>query len=248
MILAIDTATRTASIALYDETGVIGEATWRARENHTTSLMPQLLRLLEMSATSIDRVEVLAVAIGPGSFTGLRIGLSVAKGIALARGLPIVALPTLDGLAQAFAQQLLPIWAVLDAGRGKYAAGRYAVRRDHAKRVGDYVVGDAEQLANAISAETPGEATEPEAGEKISHPEQGHVRVCGEVDATLRSTLLARLRARVVLTDPANSTRRAAYLAELAWQRWQTNRVNDPDTLAPYYIPTASLPQATGHD
>ncbi len=246
MLLAIDTATRTASVALYNETGTIGEATWRTRENHTTSLMPQLIRLLEMSGTTIGMVEVVAVAIGPGSFTGLRIGLSAAKGLALARGLPIVGVPTLDGLAQAFAQQTQPIWAVLDAGRGKYAAARYVVRKDHAKRTGDYVVGNADHLASALLAKVPVEETEPDDGGQLTPPPRGRVLVCGEVDANLRSTLLARLRARVILGDSAGSTRRASYLAELAWQRWQTNQINDVDTLVPYYIPTASLPQATG--
>lgn len=245
MLLAIDTATRTASVALYDETGIIGEATWRARENHTTSLMPQLLRLMAMSGTRIEKVEVVAVAIGPGSFTGLRIGLSMAKGLALARGLPVVGVPTLDGLAQAFAQQSLPVWAVLEAGRGKFAAGRYGVRRGHVKRLGEYTVGDAEFLANSIGAALEGESTETEGSRKTARQKVGGALVCGEVDATLRSTLIARLQDRVVLATAANSTRRAAYLGEIAWQRWQTNRMNDIGTLTPYYIPTPSMPQTT---
>jgi tRNA threonylcarbamoyladenosine biosynthesis protein TsaB len=244
MLLAIDTATRTASVALYDETGIIGEATWRARENHTTSLMPQLARLMALSGTRIERVQVVAVAIGPGSFTGLRIGLSVAKGLALARGLPVIGIPTLDGLAQAFAQQSLPIWAVLEAGRGKYATARFTVRRGNAKRAGDYTVGDAEYLANVISTIVEGDAGAPDAGKKATRLKAGSALVCGEVDATLRSTLIARMQDRVVMATAANGTRRAAYMGELAWQRWQTNRMNDLGTLTPYYIPTASLPQS----
>lgn len=244
MLLAIDTATRTASIALYDETGILGEATWRARENHTTSLMPQMVRLMNMSGTRIERVQAVAVAIGPGSFTGLRIGLSVAKGLALARGLPVIGVPTLDGLAQAFAQQPLPVWAVLEAGRGKYAAARFAIKRGAAKRVGDYVVADAEHLTSEIALRVEGDGPDGDGAKKVVRQKSSGVLVCGEVDATLRSTLLARLQERVVLATAANSTRRAAYLGELAWQRWQTNRMNDLRTLTPYYIPTASMPQA----
>jgi tRNA threonylcarbamoyladenosine biosynthesis protein TsaB len=246
MLLAIDTATRTASVALYDETGIMGEATWRARENHTTSLMPELQRLMALSGTRIERVQVVAVAIGPGSFTGLRIGLSLAKGLALARGVPVIGIPTLDGLAQAFAQHSMPIWAVLEAGRGKYATARFTVRRGHAKRVGDYTVGDAETLAHVISTSVEGESVDSDSAKRPARQKQGSALVCGEVDATLRSTLLARLQERVVLATAANSTRRAAYLGELAWQRWQTNRLSDLGTLTPYYIPTASLPQTTG--
>lgn len=244
MLLAIDTATRTASVALYDETGIIGEATWRALENHTTSLMPQMVRLMAMSGTRMERVQVVAVAIGPGSFTGLRIGLSVAKGLALARGLPVIGVPTLDGLAQAFAQQALPVWAVLEAGRGKFAAAEFTIKRGSAKRVGDYIVADAEHLAAEIARKAEGEGTQANGARKgVRHKSSG-VLVCGEVDATLHSTLLARMQERVVLATAANSTRRAAYLGELAWQRWQTNRMNDLRTLTPYYIPTASLPQS----
>lgn len=243
MLLAIDTATRTASVALYDETGIIAEATWRARENHTTSLMPQMLRLMAMSGTRMERVQVVAVAIGPGSFTGLRIGLSVAKGLALARGLPVVGVPTLDGLAQAFAQQPLPIWAVLEAGRGKYAAARFSVKKGRAKRAGDYIVGDAENLANLISVKGEEAPAEGEPAKRGGRTKASGAFVCGEVDATLRSTLIARLQEKVVLATAANSTRRAAYLGELAWQRWQTNRMNDLNSLTPYYIPTASMPQ-----
>ncbi len=228
MLLAIDTATRSASIALYNETGVIGEATWRARENHTTSLMPELLRLMRVSGVTAETVGAVAVATGPGSFTGLRIGLSLAKGFALARGLPIIGIPTLDGAAQVFAQQPLPICALLEAGRGRYAAAIYLPRATHPERQGEYVIGDVANLAKSLLAEN-----------------SARIMVCGEVDAHLRSTLLARLPGKIELANPAHNVRRAAFLAELAWQRWQTNELSDLDTLTPYYIPTASLPQAT---
>jgi tRNA threonylcarbamoyladenosine biosynthesis protein TsaB len=237
MLLAIDTATRTASVALFDEQGVCGEATWRARENHTTSLMPEVTRLMRLGGVTTEALDAVAVATGPGSFTGLRIGLSLAKGLALARGLPLIGIPTLDGLAQAFAQQPLPLWALIEAGRGRYVSGYYHPRGSQVERTGDYVIGRAEALIVNIGARldqsTDGVAT-------------ARVLVCGEVDANLRATLLAQLPGRVVLANPAASVRRAGYLAELAWQRWQTNQVSALDTLAPYYIPTASLPQTTG--
>ena len=83
MLLAIDTATRTASVALFDERGVVGETTWHPRENHTRSLIPEVIRLLELCGGRIGEVNVVGAATGPGSFTGLRIGLSAAKGLAL---------------------------------------------------------------------------------------------------------------------------------------------------------------------
>ena len=78
------------------------------------------------------------VSLGPGSFTGLRIGLSVAKGLALARQVPIVGIPTLDVVAQPHMTQPLPIWAILQAGRGRICAAQYARRKGRWRRRGDY--------------------------------------------------------------------------------------------------------------
>jgi tRNA threonylcarbamoyladenosine biosynthesis protein TsaB len=247
MLLAIDTATRTASVALFDQTGVIGEATWRAHENHTTSLMPQIVQLMRASGVQMSNVRAVGVATGPGSFTGLRIGLSAAKGLAFGMGLPLVGIPTLDALAHAFShvqsfmRRTLPIWAIVQAGRGRYSAARYFVRHSRAAREGDYLVGDAEYLAGQIAA-----SSEDLAASKNSRGSSHTVRrawVCGEVDENLKSTLLVRLNERVLIASPSANVRRAAYLAELAWARYQTNNVDSVETLAPYYIPTTSLPQ-----
>ncbi len=232
MLLAIDTATRTASIALFDEKGVFGEASWRARENHTTSLMPELIHLMRLSGVTTEMLSAVAVATGPGSFTGLRIGLSLDKGLALARGLPLIGVPTLDSAAQAFAQQPLPLCAVLEVGRGRYAASFYFPRGMLVEHTGDYVIGELDYLAERIMA-------------WLSEQALDRALVCGEVDAHVRSTLLARLPGRVELANLATCVRRAGYLAQLAWHRRQMNQLSDLDTLAPYYIPTASLPQAT---
>ncbi len=232
LLVAIDTATRTASLALYDDTGVRAETTWWARENHTVSLMPQFERLLELGGVTLDHVGAIGVATGPGSFTGLRIGLSLAKGLAMVRGMSVIGVPTLDGLAQALAWQPLPIWAVLHAGRGRYAAAPYLVRAAQAERAADYLVADGAHLAAAVAR-------------RLTETGEPGAVVCGEVDAPLRSAL-AGLGERVVVPGAALSLRRAAYLAGVAWHRWQAQAASDFDSLVPYYIPTASLPQAAG--
>ncbi len=233
MLLAIDTATRTASLAFYDVNGVRGETTWWAQENHTVSLMPQFNQLLSLCRIELGQIKAIGVATGPGSFTGLRIGLSVAKGLALARDLPLIGVPTLDGLAHAFVAQPLPIWALLQAGRGRYAVARYALQMERARRESDYLVLDPPALAGNIS-------------NWMTESGAPRILVCGELDASLRSTLAEHLGDRAVIAGPAVSLRRAAYLAELAWQSWKSGQTSDLDTLAPYYIPTASLPQPIG--
>ncbi|NLX43424.1 MAG: tRNA (adenosine(37)-N6)-threonylcarbamoyltransferase complex dimerization subunit type 1 TsaB, partial [Chloroflexi bacterium] len=95
MILAIDTATRTASIALYDASGILAEETWHSQNRHSVELMPAIQRLAERQGVKLGDLSAVAVALGPGSFTGLRIGLSAAKGLCLALDIPLIGIPTL---------------------------------------------------------------------------------------------------------------------------------------------------------
>jgi tRNA threonylcarbamoyladenosine biosynthesis protein TsaB len=129
MILALDTATTTASLALYNpiEQIVLAEQTWQARRRQTEDLLPVLQQMMDRLEVTPAAIDTIAVTTGPGSFTGVRIGISVAKGIAL--GLPsrpaLVGLPTLSVTAAPWltaARQagVGKICAFLGAGRGRY--------------------------------------------------------------------------------------------------------------------------------
>lgn len=80
MILAIDTATRTASLAIHDGSVVRAEFTWDTSDHHTVELMPRIVELLQQIEVTIDQITGLGVSIGPGSFTGVRVGVAAAKG------------------------------------------------------------------------------------------------------------------------------------------------------------------------
>jgi tRNA threonylcarbamoyladenosine biosynthesis protein TsaB len=118
MLLAIDTATRHASVALYREAdagadapgGVLAEYTWYSANRHSVQLAPTVDEMLRRQGLSAMDLTAVGVALGPGSFTGLRIGVSVAKGLCLALGIPIVGVPTLDAMAYA-PRSRLPVWA-----------------------------------------------------------------------------------------------------------------------------------------
>ena len=90
MLLAIDTSTAQVGLALYDGMQILSEMTWTTRQHHTTELAPALSGLLKRCDVSMDMVGALGVAVGPGSFTSLRVGLSLVKGIALARHIPVI--------------------------------------------------------------------------------------------------------------------------------------------------------------
>src|SRR3990170_4009618 len=125
MLLAIDTATRTASLALHDGGGVRVEVTWELADQHTVGLMPCVDWALNQLGLEAGAVRAVAVSIGPGSFTGLRAGLAVAKGLALANEVPIVGVRTLDILVAAQPVQVGSLVAVLQAGRGRLAMQTY---------------------------------------------------------------------------------------------------------------------------
>lgn len=231
MLLAIDTATRIASIALYDATGVHAETTWRSRENHTVELMAQIVRLLDLAHVQKGDLSAIGVALGPGSFTGLRVGMSVAKGLAFAAHLPLVGIPTLDTVAQPHAFQSMPIWAVLGAGRGRYSVARYLAGNGAVHRSGDYALVNAAGLVELVSHGDDGTVVVP----------AERVLVCGEIDKALADLLLARLGTRAAIATPAMKVRRAGYLAELAWTRFQRGETDDVQALGPVYAPHESV-------
>lgn len=215
MFLAIDTATRMPSLALYDGECVLAEETWRSANSHTVELVPGLVRMLGRQRVLPSELRGIAVALGPGSFTGLRIGLSVAKGLALALDIPLVGIPTLDALVYAQGRRRGPVCAVLQAGRGRICAAFYRRRRGQWQRQGDYRLTILDGLCAEIETRT---------------------FFCGEIDAQAAELLRKRLGERAVVASPASSLRRAGYLAELGWQRLKRGEVDDPATLSPIYL------------
>ncbi len=221
MLLAIDTATRNASVALYDAEGVQAEITWRSRENHTVELTPQIVHVLDLAHVEKKDLQAIGVALGPGSFTGLRVGMSVAKGLAFGWKIPIFGIPTLDAIAHAHASQTLPIYAILAAGRGRYSVARYTAQDGVAVRVGDYALVDADALAGLVARDS------------ISR-----VFFCGEINAALATHIEKCIGARAIIASPALNIRRAGFLAELAWARFKRGESDDASSLAPIYAPT----------
>lgn len=220
MLLAVDTSTSQLGLALYDGIQVSAELTWTSKARHTVELAPALASLLSRTGWSVRDLGALAVAIGPGSFTSLRVGLAFVKGLALARHLPVIGVPTLDGVAASVPVQDLPLAAVLRAGRGRIAVGWYQASE------------------NAWQAQGPAKTTNAdELAESIHHP----TLIVGELTAAERQRL-ERKRKNIRLASPALSVRRPALLAELAWARWKSGQVDDTASLAPIYLHTAGGP------
>ena len=125
MILAIDTATDWVGLALHDGASVLAEFGWRSRRTQTIELAPAVAQLWSRTGVAPSDLSAIAVAIGPGSYTGLRVGLALAKGIALAQKLPLVGVPTLDIVAAAVCRLETDLVVVAEAGRTRLWAGQY---------------------------------------------------------------------------------------------------------------------------
>lgn len=218
MLLAIDTSTSWISLALHDGTFVRYETTWQSHHHHTVELAPAIDKVFEHTGTKPADLTGLAVAIGPGSFTSLRIGLAAVKGMSLALKLPVIGVPSLDVVAAAQPLDEKPLIAVLHAGRTRLAYVTYLVEGDAWQAQHEPVAIDAHNLVKTITVPT---------------------LIAGELSEDARSVLGRRWK-NAIIAQPARCLRRAGFLAELAWARLMSDRVDDPVTLAPIYLSTAN--------
>jgi tRNA threonylcarbamoyladenosine biosynthesis protein TsaB len=124
-LLAVETSTLAGGVALLDDERVVGEYVLDVRATHSERLMPAIDRILADAGWKPGDLGALAVAVGPGSFTGLRIGLAAVKGLSLALGIPVAAVPTLDAMAEALPFAALPVCPVIDARKGEVYCCQY---------------------------------------------------------------------------------------------------------------------------
>ena len=214
MLLAVDTSTTQVGIALYDGVQVIGESLWHGKLRHTISLAPEIDALLKRTNRRMDEVTVLGVALGPGSFTSLRVGLALIKGLALSKHLPLIGIPTLDILATAQPARDIRLACLLQAGRGRLAVGYYHLSPSGLWAAeGDLSVMNVNELAESIKVPT---------------------LICGELSGEEREIL--EKGELVELGSPSQSTRHPSSLAELAWKRWQAKDTDDAASLSPIYL------------
>ena len=219
MLLAVDTSTAQVGLALYDGAQVVGEYAWRSSQRHTVELAPAVSDLLARCGVTMENIHALGVALGPGSFTSLRVGLALVKGLAFARYIPVIGIPTLDILAHALPASKLPLAVAIQAGRGRFALGWYKSSRNGWQAQGPARVVPVEAITDEVKSPS---------------------IVCGEFTSEDRQILATNKDVR--LTPPSQSVRRPAVLAELAWKRWQAGDVDEEASLAPIYLHTAGSP------
>lgn len=216
MELCIDTSTRFASAALSLNGEVAMELAWRSDQNHSVEYVPALRSLMERAGVRMAQVDAVFVARGPGGFSALRVGISLAKALAMARDIPLVAVGTLDVEAQPYLGLGLPVCAVIEAGRGIVYAALYGSRLqtgghwDAVYRVVTY-----DGLVSSVREPTV---------------------FCGEGVGAVADVLRENLGETAMVVDVPPPTRRPGALARLGYLRWQASDTDDPETLAPLYM------------
>ena len=154
MYLVIDTATRDLGVALMDDAGVAGQFHWRTRQNHTKELVPAIRHLLDKAGIALNDLEGIVVSLGPGGFSGLRVGMTTAKGLAVGTGAPLVAVPTLDAAAYPMMGLGAPVCALMPVGRGEVAAAMYGISGSAMEKKVDEHLTTIEDLADSVREAT----------------------------------------------------------------------------------------------
>lgn len=214
MELSLDTVSEMSSIAISDTGAVIAEFTWLCRANHSVEVLPAIDRLLGGAGIARSDLAAIFVSRGPGSYGGLRAGLSLAMSLASALGTDALGVGRLEIDAYQHSSYPGPVCAVHRAGRGDLAWAAY--RAD---------AGDLEEIIapRLDSAE-----------DLIGQVPVGSL-VCGEVDADL-ARLLSTRDPSLRITSPSASIRRAGPLAELAWHRYSSGERAPAGFVEPIYL------------
>ncbi|MCO5182827.1 MAG: tRNA (adenosine(37)-N6)-threonylcarbamoyltransferase complex dimerization subunit type 1 TsaB [Anaerolineae bacterium] len=215
MILAIDTATRWTGVALHDGDAVVAEYGRQVFNTQTVELAPTVAEMLTNAAVSAADLKAIAVAIGPGSYTGLRVGLGFAKGIALAHGVALIGVSTLDIVAAAFGRGEGVLVPIAEAGRKRVCAAPYEWSNRYGWR--------ATESADIYS------------WDDLLQRLDGSVTFAGEVSADARK-LIRNSDQDFRVVGVAAGVRRAGYLAEIGWRRLRRNHTDDAAALTPVYL------------
>jgi tRNA threonylcarbamoyladenosine biosynthesis protein TsaB len=221
MLLAIDTATRFMSLALHDGKTLIAEQTWRIGNQHNSLLAPSVHHTLTVCEVSVRELTVIAVTKGPGSYSGLRIGVAFAKGMAAVNKLPLLGISTLDMLVAGhpFQNTRYKLLAILQAGRGRIIAGEYRVKKGRWDATTDPQITTWGALLPTL---------------------EGSYYITGEVDDDGRTAIetAKEQAASLTLVDAANRARRAGFLAQEAWRRYHAGEEDDfsPAKVVPIYM------------
>jgi len=215
IILGIETATMTGGLALMDERKLIAEYTLNMKTTHSSRLMPALDWILKDASLDKRQIEGIAISIGPGSFTGLRIGLATAKGLALGLNIPLIGIGTLDALAHNIPYPAYQVCAVLDARKKEVYSALYQRENDVLVRKNHYQAISPAELVDQIHEKT---------------------IMLGDAIDIYGEYFKEKLDDLVVFAPDAQRLPRAAVVAEMGLMKLKIGETLDLVSSEPFYI------------
>ncbi len=224
LILGIETSTMTGSVALMDEESLIAEYTLNLKETHTSRLMPAIDKALKDASLTIQDLDGIAVSLGPGSFTGLRIGIATAKGLTQGLNIPVVGIPTLDGLAFNLSHCKDLICPILDARKEEVYCALYK----NGKRLTKHMVCKPVELLKKVKSKVE--------SQKLK------VVFLGNGIEVYRDLVKKKLGKKAVFAPKARRLPNASSIAELGLTKLKRGKKSELLTLKVIYI-RPSLPR-----
>lgn len=232
-ILAVDTATGSCSVAVAVDGELLAEITLIRDETHSKHLTGLIRQVIQVAGMSLDEMDGFAVTRGPGSFTGLRIGISTVKGLSAASGRPLVGISSLESLAQQVCAGEHPVCSMIDARREEVYVARYRKRN------------------SVLSLEENEQALAPD---KVLHSIQGTCVFVGNGAVVYRRIIMDLMGKRAHFAPATQNVIRAATVAQLAWRRFDAGDTDDLARFVPVYLRKSdaelnrqkSMPQSTG--
>jgi tRNA threonylcarbamoyladenosine biosynthesis protein TsaB len=219
-ILAIETSTMLGGVALMDDSsGLIAEVRLNVKSTHSERLMTEIDHVLQQSGIKISDIDVFAVAIGPGSFTGLRIGLSTVKGFSYATGKPIVSVPTLEALAWNFPYCIYPVCTMLDARKKEVYTALFKWDKEGFLRLIDEMSIKVDRLL-----------------EQMMPYIHGKVVFTGEGALLYRDTIIEVMGEKAIFAPPEKMIPSPANVASIGIRKATKEEFSEPVSLIPFYI------------
>ena len=215
IILGIETATMTGGLALMDEGKLIAEYTLNMKTTHSSRLMPALDWILRDASLDKKQIDGIAISIGPGSFTGLRIGLATAKGLALGLNIPLIGIRTLDALAHNVPYPAYQVCAILDARKKEVYSAFYKCENDILVRKSHYQAISPVELVDQIHEKT---------------------IMLGDAIDVYREFFKEKLGELVVFAPDAQRLPRSAVIAEMGLAKLKSGEILDLASSEPFYI------------
>jgi tRNA threonylcarbamoyladenosine biosynthesis protein TsaB len=212
VFLAIDTSTRYAGVALADRQRIVLSRSWYSEASHTAELMPAVTDILRGADLEVGGLEGIVVALGPGGFSSLRVGVSVAKGLAYTARLPLVGIGTLDLEAFPYLKSGLPVCALMNSGRDYVAFAHFGI---NGKRIRQDVVCPPGEFLNTITELT---------------------LFCGEGLASWAELIKDQVGPNGLVMANLMPAVRVCSLVDLGRQRLIAGDISDMATLQPNYL------------